>query len=446
MTVARSATFRRVPLESDASPLDALGCAGRDEQPFALVGAWAGGGALIGSEPLVTVAGARESLAALDDLPVVEGGRRGAVGGGWVGYLGYRTGSLFERLPPSPPRPVALPEAEMAYYDHVVRFDAASRRWFFEALSTPSRAGVLARRLELWRRRLAAPPVTPPPERVELGPFAPVPTGEGHMAAVKRAGDHIRAGDVFQVNVCMRLEAPFTGDPLALFCRAAEVLTPRYGAFFGGTALSLASFSPELFLRRRGETVLTSPVKGTIRREDDGDEAATSLLASEKDRAENLMIVDLMRNDLGRVARVGSVSVPTLYRAESHPGVVHLVSDVTAAVPLSVTHAQLVAATFPPGSVTGAPKVRAMELISELEATGREVYTGAVGLVSPLSGLELNVAIRTAEIASARLWLGVGGGIVAESSPEAELAECAAKAAPLLAALSREPVGAARRA
>jgi anthranilate/para-aminobenzoate synthase component I len=146
------------------------------------------------------------------------------------------------------------------------------------------------------------------------------------------------------------------------------------------------------------------------------------------------MIVDLVRNDLGRVCEPGSVGVPALVRAEPHPGVWHLVSEVTGVLRPGVADADLLRATFPPGSVTGAPKVRAMELIAAVEATGREVYTGAVGFVSPLWGLELNVAIRTFEIAGGRIWLGAGGGVVADSSPAAEYRECLVKAGPLLAA------------
>jgi para-aminobenzoate synthetase/4-amino-4-deoxychorismate lyase len=162
------------------------------------------------------------------------------------------------------------------------------------------------------------------------------------------------------------------------------------------------------------------------------------LLCSEKDRAENLMIVDLVRNDLGRVCRYGSVAVPELCRAEEHPGVWHLVSDVTGELTNGVSDAELVRASFPPGSVTGAPKVRAMELVSMLEGTAREVYTGAIGIVSPLNGLELNVAIRTFELAEAKAWLGIGGGVVADSNPDRELEECFDKARPLLAAVGAE--------
>ena len=193
----------------------------------------------------------------------------------------------------------------------------------------------------------------------------------------------------------------------------------------------IASLSPELFLRRDGRTVTTGPIKGTAPRS--GDPAA--LQGSEKDRAEHVMIVDLMRNDLGRVAEYGSVEAPVAPEAQPHSGVWHLVSEVRAQLAPGNGDAALLRATFPPGSVTGAPKVQAMKVIAALEATGREVYTGAIGYASPHAGLELNVAIRTFEADHGHLWLGVGGGIVADSDPEAELEECLVKARPLIDAI-----------
>ena len=202
--------------------------------------------------------------------------------------------------------------------------------------------------------------------------------------------------------------------------------------------------SPELFLRRAGGTVLTSPIKGTCARSPDEAVAAAQraeLAGSAKNRAENVMIVDLMRSDLGRVSRPGTVSVPRLAAAEPHPGIWHLVSDVRGLLADGQDNAGLIAATFPPGSVTGAPKVRALEVIGELEAVPREVYTGAIGFRSPVAGLELNVAIRTFEFAAGRIWLGAGGGIVADSDPAAEYAECLLKAGPLLAAVGARWAG-----
>ena len=202
----------------------------------------------------------------------------------------------------------------------------------------------------------------------------------------------------------------------------------------------MASLSPELFLHRAGRAVASRPIKGTIRRRSLEAETHRRLLqASAKDRAENVMITDLVRNDLGRVCVPGSIKVPSLARPEAHPGVWHLVTTVTGTLREEIDNAALLRATFPPGSVTGAPKIRAMELIAELESSAREAYTGAIGYSSPLAGLELNVAIRTFEISGGRVWLGAGGGIVADSDPRAELEECFTKAAPLIEAASARP-------
>jgi aminodeoxychorismate synthase component I len=255
---------------------------------------------------------------------------------------------------------------------------------------------------------------------------------------VRRAVEYIHRGDIFQANICLQLEAGFRGDPLDLFCRGVSALHPPYAAFLRLPQGDLASLSPELFLRRTGRSVLSRPIKGTGPRSASADQAAAQrreLEHSAKNKAENVMIVDLMRNDLSRVCQAGSVEVPHLLRPEAHPGVWHLVSEVTGTLDPAATDSDLVRATFPPGSVTGAPKVRALEIIHELETVPREVYTGAIGYRSPVAGLELNVAIRTFEFCGGRAWLGAGGGIVADSVDEDEFRECLLKAGPLIRAV-----------
>ena len=416
----------------DKSPSDVLRAAGRDAHPFALFGAWSHASALVGSDPLVVSVEAGDPFSLLDEQPEITATVTGATGGGWVGYLGYGLGRLVERLPDPPPRPVAVPGSILAFYDHLLARDQ-SGNWWFEALWSKEQSERLEARLSEWRRRAGEP--APEAGEFELGTFVMSPSYDRHLASVSRAIEHIRSGDVFQVNVCTRLEAGFSGDPVELFCQGADRLAPRYGAFLGHPSVAVASFSPELFLRQRGRRVLSSPIKGTAPRHGSPENHGERLLGSDKDRAENVMIVDLVRNDLGRVCRYGTVAVPELCRLEEHPGLWHLVSDVTGEMCEGVSVAGLLRATFPPGSVTGAPKVRAMELVSELEGTAREIYTGAIGIASPLTGLELNVAIRTFELAGNRAWLGVGGGIVSDSDPRRELEECFDKAAPLLAAV-----------
>src|SRR4051812_1390680 len=417
----------RVPLESALGALDVLRALRGDSHPFALVGSWAGGGAILGSEPVALAPADADPFALLDELPAGEGSA--AVGGGWFGYLGYSLGERVERLPPSPPRRSALPPFALARYDHVLRLDPGGR-WWFEALGDDHP------RLDLLRERVAA---GAPPEPYELGTFRAYPDGAAHARAVEWCRRYIAAGDLYQANLCLRLDAQFEGDALDLFCTAAGALEPDRAAYFSGPWGALASMSPELFLRRSGREVLSAPIKGT-----GSDKRA--LESSAKDRAENVMIVDLMRNDLGKSCAYGSVHVPQLARAVRGPGVWHLVSEVGGEPAPGVGDADLVRGAFPPGSVTGAPKIKAMEVISELESTGREAYTGAIGFASPLAGLELSVAIRTFELSGGHAWLGAGGGITWGSDPDAEYRECLAKARPLVEAAGaelREPTAAA---
>ena len=445
-------------LDWELSAADALRLLRADPHPVALVGSWAGGSDILASDPVRACGPPAQVGEVLDDAPRPGPGycpeRSGGAcfGGGWIGYLGFGASGAFLPVPPAPGEPRRLPAWWFGFYDHVLRRDRATGRWVFEALWTPGRADALERRFEELARRPHA--AGGRPRGYSLGRFAMIPSAAEHRSAVRQAVSYIRSGDIFQANICLRLEADFAGDPLDAFCRAVTRLNPPYAAFIRTPDGAVGSLSPELFLRRTGTRVLSRPIKGTRSRP--ADEAAASrqrarLERSAKDRAENVMIVDLMRNDLSRVCAPGSVQVPALLRAEAHPGVWHLVSDVRGALTPEAASAgdgQLIAATFPPGSVTGAPKVRALEVIHELEATPREVYTGAVGYRSPVAGLELNVAIRTFEFGAGRVWLGSGGGITARSDAGAEYRECLLKAAPLIRALGarlgEEPAAAAR--
>ncbi|CAA9478054.1 MAG: Para-aminobenzoate synthase, aminase component [uncultured Solirubrobacteraceae bacterium] len=443
--VARSLPERvelvRVALDFVGDALAVLAALADLPHPFALTGRWAGGGAVLGADPRRVLGADEDPFGALDELPPLERPEPGGVGGGWFGYLGYRLGSRVERLPPPPPRPAAIPDFHLAYYDTVVRQDAAGA-WWLEALRDAGGDPDLDARLAALERRLAAAArdggrasdSTPGPFRVAA------PGHAGHRRAVAEAVERIAAGDLFQVNLGLRLEAAGAFDALALYTRAARALQPAYGAVFATEWGGVVSLSPELFLRRRGREVVTGPIKGTVPRPADAGGEREALLGSPKDAAEHVMIVDLMRNDLGRVCEYGSVSRHENRRIEPHPGVWHLVSDVEGTLRPGVGDGELVRATFPPGSVTGAPKVQAMRLISELEGTGRELYTGALGFASPVAGLELSVGIRTFELGEDSIWLGAGGGIVADSDPAAELAEALAKAAPLVRAIGAEIV------
>ncbi|HMJ01972.1 MAG TPA: chorismate-binding protein [Conexibacter sp.] len=433
-----SARLVRVPLSGSATPGQALRALADEPWPFALAGGWAGGGAIVGARPLRVATADEDAFALLDELPAVASDAPlEAVGGGWFGWLGFGLGARVERLAPPPPRPAPMPPFQLAYHDHVLRLDRDGR-WWFEALETPARAAALARRRDELRARLTAAAALPPTATPAPPPFALTGAGgDGHLAAVRACRERIAAGEIFQANLCLRLETEWDGDVAELFAHAGERLRPAFGAAFPTPDGGIASLSPELFLRRRGREVESGPIKGTIARTGPtADDAARDALAdSAKDRAEHVMIVDLMRNDLGRVSVYGSIVAAAQPEPEPHPGLWHLVSRVRGRLRDGAGDGELLRATFPPGSVTGAPKVQALHVIGELEATAREAYTGAIGYASPLAGLELSVAIRTFEARDGRLWLGAGGGIVADSDPAAELEECLVKARPLVAAI-----------
>jgi para-aminobenzoate synthetase component I len=280
----------------------------------------------------------------------------------------------------------------------------------------------------------------PPPR---FGPLvAEDADGAAHRARIARILEYIAAGDVYQVNLARRLVAPLVqaGDPLALYAALAEVAPAPFGALIEADEVTVVSGSPERFLTRRGQRIETRPIKGTRPRAADpaGDRAAAAELAgSAKDAAEHLMIVDLERNDLGRVAVTGSVEVERLAYLVELPQVHHLVSRIGATLRPNVGIAELLRATFPGGSITGAPKIRAMQIIDELEPVRRGPYCGAIGFFGGGGAIELAIAIRIAVITAGALHVHVGGGIVADSDPAAELAETEDKAAGWRAALAR---------
>ncbi len=257
-----------------------------------------------------------------------------------------------------------------------------------------------------------------------ISDLSPTVDEAGYKRAVERIKRFISDGDCYQVNYTFPIEFSWFGSPLAVYARLRRRQPVRYGGFVGGPCGGIVSLSPELFLERHGERLLTRPMKGTAARS----LPSEVLRDSVKDRAENLMIVDLLRNDLGRLAEPGSVSVDRLFGIEDYPTVWQMVSEVSARIGRENFEAVL-RALFPCGSITGAPKIRAMQIIGELEGTPRGLYTGALGFLAPNGDFRLNVAIRTLELASGhRGRMGVGSGIVADSLPDAEWRECLLKA------------------
>jgi para-aminobenzoate synthetase component 1 len=375
--------------------------------PAALTGDWFGALAVIA--PSV----AAHPVAAHDVFAIPIGSQTPespAVGGGWIGYLSYPD-------PGADGQPNRIPEAVGGWTDCVLRRDRDGM-WWYESLSGAP--------MPQWLT--AALSVTAAPAR-ECGIDWDIADRAAHRDGVKACLEAIRAGEVYQACVCTQFTGTVAGAPLDFFIGGVARNSPARAAYIAGLWGAVASLSPELFLRRRGTMVTSSPIKGTLPL----DAWPSALRASAKEVAENIMIVDLVRNDLGRVAVVGSVTVPELLVVRRAPGVWHLVSTVSAQVPAELPMSALLDAAFPPASVTGTPKHRARQLLSQWEPRRRGIYCGTIGLASPVAGCELNVAIRTVEFdAAGGAVLGVGGGITADSDPDAEWAECLHKASPVV--------------
>ena len=377
--------------------------------------------------------------------------------GGLMGFLGYEAGDALERLSPPPEEPLAMPIAWFGLYDRLIVWDHEEGTCQAAATVLPGRdeRGTASRLAELVDRVAGYGARTPwRAERVHRAPGAPEGAPRlrgaphlavsssldraGYEAGVERIREHIRAGDLFQANLTRRISARTELSGTELYERLAVRSPAAYSAYLDTGDGEVASVSPELFLRSRSGRVTTRPIKGTAARGTTRDldrGLADRLVASEKDRAENVMIVDLLRNDLSRVCRPGSVRVPDLAVLESHAAVHHLVSTIEGRLGEGLGPLDLLRATFPGGSVTGAPKIRAMEVLRSIEPVRRGVYTGAIGILGFHGDLELSVAIRTAVVRGGYATYGTGGGITLASVPSEEWRESELKAAPFLGAL-----------
>jgi len=353
--------------------------------------------------------------------------------GGAFGYFGYDLKNQIERLPGRAPDDLSLPDCWFGFYDWLIVFDHMTDR-VFQVGPQPVQlnvGGASARRSVAnvqAGRRAEAPPtfIESNFERVDF------------LRAVRRAKNYIAAGDIYQVNLSQRFHARANVPAADLYLVLRETNPAPFAAYLDIGEAQVLSSSPERFLRLSGRHVQTRPIKGTRPRT--GDEAndqvaARELMMSAKDQAELVMITDLERNDLGRVCEFGSVHVPELVRLEEYATVFHLVSTVEGRLREGVSHVEALRACFPGGSITGAPKIRAMEIIDELEPHARGVYTGAIGYFGFNGESDFNIAIRTMIQKGNDVYFHAGAGIVADSDPGAEYEETLAKARGMIAAL-----------
>ncbi len=343
--------------------------------------------------------------------------------GGFAGFIGYDYGAVLEpslRLPQGPG-----PQLMLNRYDTVVAFDHLQERaWII------SRGGEAA--LDAMAAKLAA--AQAPLGRASLAGFTSNFSRAGYEQALARTVDYVLAGDIFQANIAQQFSAPVDAgfDPFAFYLVLRQRNAAPFAAFLDFGTVVVASASPERLVALRGRLAEARPIKGTRRRDANPARDAAliaELMASRKDRAENVMIVDLLRNDLSRVAEPGTVMVPVLCGLESYAGVHHLTSVVTAKLQEGVAAGGLVAALFPGGSITGAPKIRAMEVIAEMEGTPRSLYCGSLGYAGFSGAADFSIAIRTVEFARDTARFSGGGGITARSRPAEEYDETLTKVA-----------------
>ncbi|HXI52855.1 MAG TPA: aminodeoxychorismate synthase component I [Candidatus Saccharimonadales bacterium] len=383
--------------------------------------------------------------------------------GGCFGYWGYELKNFCEpRLPRRAVNDLELPDCHVGFYDSLVVFDhRLEKAWIVSTGLRPdgSRHPRHARaQLDRWRAQVNSEPpaakalARPGAARAD-GQWTSTLSREGFVQAVARAQQYIRAGDIYQVNLAHRMAAPSRLGGWEFYERLSSVSAAPFSAFLDAGEFQIASSSPELFLRLSGSHVTTRPIKGTRPRSADPTRDAQlsyDLQTSAKEMAELVMITDLLRNDLGRICEYGTVQVPELVRLERYPQVQHLVSTVEGRLWPHTTHFLALARCFPGGSITGAPKIRAMEIIDELEPVTRGPYTGCLGYLGFNRESQLSILIRTAVCRDQTLYYHAGAGIVADSIPEAEYEETLAKAGGFLSALGHvestpAPTGAHQR-
>ena len=357
--------------------------------------------------------------------------------GGLIGWLGYDLGMELQAVTQHAPEITRLPALRVGFYPWAAIVDHQTQRTAL--VFHPACPPALQRDIENRCRAAPARIASAPAGFALQTPFIATTSVARYRADIARILDYLAAGDCYQVNYAQHFSATYAGDPWQAYCRLRALLPSPFSAYLATEDDTVLSFSPERFLRVEGDVVETRPIKGTIARgrsAAEDAELAHRLQTSAKDRAENLMIVDLLRNDLGKSCVPGSIAVPELFALESFANVHHLVSTVSGRLRADQTPLDLLANCFPGGSVTGAPKKRAMEIIAELEPVARALYCGSIFYLSTHGRMDSNIAIRTLVANGARIHCWGGGGIVADSDPEAEYQESLMKVQLLMQALN----------
>lgn len=383
-----------------------------------------------------------------DDLPT------GVFRCGWAGYFSYELGRYIEKIPQTTIDDIDMPIARLGFYDRVICYDRIDNKWHLICLEIENEAITIDDKLcELENLIKEAETVSCDIGRqgeiaadIDIGSFGCNMDREYYNSALKKISKYIYDGDVYQINFSQRFECEYSGKAIDLYHWQNEFNPSPYAAFIGADDFAIASASPEMFITINDGVISTKPIKGTRRRLTNHPQAEQinkinfhELVGSEKEQAELNMIIDLERNDLARICAAGTRKVTQGRTIEAYPTVFHAVATIAGKLkePFSPSvFCDVLKATFPGGSITGAPKIRSMEIIDELEPTARGVYTGSIGFIGIDGSCCLNIAIRTIVAAGGKAYAQTGGGIVADSMVDAEWEETITKAAALLKGIS----------
>ncbi len=374
---------------------------------------------------------------------------KGIFHGGWVGYFSYELGRYIEKLPETTIDDLQMPLIRLCFYDRFIAYDHLEETFWLLALQLPDDLGKPQEKLAAMEKLLAEseklhiPP--PPPADIEHIDFSQIQCNmnrEYYLDKFEKIKRYIYDGDVYQINFSQRFECNYNNKPIALFHWQNHYNPSPYSAFIDAGSFHIVSASPEMFITIADDIISTKPIKGTRPRVSEAGQGKQinarnydELQSSEKEQAELNMIVDLERNDVARICEPGTRNVSQPRTIESYPTVFHAVATVAGQLRKEITFCDILRAMFPGGSITGAPKIRSMEIIDETEPTARGVYTGSIGYVGLDGSVSLNIAIRTIIINNQKAFAQTGGGIVADSDPQAEWDETLTKARALLAGI-----------
>ena len=378
-----------------------------------------------------------------DELP------KGIFRGGWIGYFSYELGRYIEKLPETTTDDLQMPLVRLCFYDRFIAYDHLEETFWLIALQLPDDAEKPEGKLEALEKLLAESEKLhiplPPPADIENIDFSQIRCNmdkDYYLRMFEKIKRYIYDGDVYQINFSQRFECDYNANPIALFHWQNHYNPSPYAAYIDASSFQIVSASPEMFITIADGIIRTKPIKGTRPRVSEAGQGEKinaknfdELLSSEKEKAELNMIVDLERNDIARICEPGTRKVIQPRTIETYPTVFHAVATVAGRLRKEITFCDILKAMFPGGSITGAPKIRSMEIIDETEPTARGVYTGSIGYIGLDGSVSLNIAIRTIIIARQKAFAQTGGGIVADSDPEAEWNETLTKARALLAGI-----------